>query len=56
LGVKLAVRDGSQDIVAFRTDPDAEKVVCGGIESTGQVFAEGKDRSGRTIRRFALPR
>ncbi len=56
VGVKLAARDGSQEVVAFREDPGAEKVLCGGLESTGRVFAEGKDRSGRTLRRFAHPR
>jgi len=30
-------------------------VSCGGIESAGRVFAQGKDNDGKTIRRFTLP-
>jgi len=53
VGVKLTAQDGSQDVVAFRTDRQASKVACAGLESAAEVFAEGRDRQGRTIRRFA---
>ena len=52
VGVKLVGRDGSWDVVAFRTDRDAAKAACAGIQSDAEVFAEGKDHDGRTIRRF----
>jgi hypothetical protein len=55
VGVKLTARDGSHDVVAFRTDADAKKALCGGLESTGRVFAQGEDRKGRTTRRFTHP-
>jgi hypothetical protein len=55
-GVKLTARDGSHEVVAFRTDANAETVTCGSLESTGQVFAEGKDDKGRVVRSFARPR
>jgi hypothetical protein len=48
--------DGSQHIVAFRTDADAKKVACGGVETTGRVFAQHKDKQGRTLRQFTTPR
>lgn len=50
VGVRLTARDGAADIIAFRTDPQASAVVCGGIESAGRVFAQGKDKDGRVIR------
>jgi hypothetical protein len=50
VGVRLTARDGAEDIVAFRTDPQAPVVVCGGIESADRVFARGKDKDGRLIR------
>ena len=54
LGVRLTAPDGATDLVAFRTDPQAPRVVCGGIESTGRVFAQGADRQGRPTRRLEL--
>jgi hypothetical protein len=53
VGVRLTTPDGSRDIVAFRTDARAETVSCSGIESTGQVFAQGWNKDGQTIRQFA---
>jgi hypothetical protein len=56
VGVELQGADGSQHIVAFRTDADAKKVACGGVETTGRVFAQHKDKQGRTLRQFTTPR
>jgi len=55
VGVRLASHDGAQNIVAFRTSSEPTTVSCGGIESAGRVFAQGKDNDGKTIRRFTLP-
>jgi hypothetical protein len=55
LGVRLTAPDGAVDTVAFRTDPQAALVACGGIESAGRVFAQGKDQQGRTIRSLEVP-
>ena len=56
VGVRLTARDGAEDLVAFRTDQDAKTVACGGVESASQVFAQGKDRNGALVRRFAHPK
>ncbi len=50
VGVRLTARDGSTDIVAFRTDGQAAVVACGGIESAARVFAQGKDKDGHPMR------
>jgi hypothetical protein len=55
VGVRLTAREGAEDLVAFRMDSHAPTVVCGGIESGARVFAQGKDRSGRTLRRLTHP-
>lgn len=55
-GVRLTACDGSQDLVAFRTDQAAKTIACGGIESAGRVFALGRDKSGRVVRQFQGPR
>lgn len=56
VGVKLIASDGAEDVVAFRTDADAPTVSCGGLESAGRVFAEGKDSAGAVTRSFTSPR
>lgn len=53
VGVKLTAPNGSLDLVAFRTDPTAKTVACGGLEISGRVFAEGRASDGTLIRRFA---
>ncbi len=50
MGVRLTACDGATDIVAFRTDEQPAAVACGGIESAGCVFAQGKDKDGHLIR------
>lgn len=55
VGVRLTAPDGSQDLVAFRTDQTAKTVACGGEESTSLVFAQGKDPKGAVVRRFTQP-
>jgi len=56
VGVRLTARDGAQDLVALRTDPQAQTATCAGLKLTGQVSAQGKDKAGRTTRRFTHPR
>jgi hypothetical protein len=56
VGVRLTAADGARDLVAFRTDPQAEVVSCDGIESAGRVFAQGADKEGQVVRRFTHPR
>ena len=53
VGVRLTAPNGQQDVVAFRTDPQANTVSCGGVESTNRVFAQGRDTDGRLLRKFA---
>lgn len=53
VGVRLLAPNGQQDVVAFRTDPQAKTVSCGGVESTSRVFAQGQDANGRLLRNFA---
>jgi hypothetical protein len=55
VGVRLTSSNEAQDVVAFRTSSEPTTVSCDGIESAGRVFAQGKDKDGRTIRRFTLP-
>jgi len=55
VGVRLTSPDGAQDVVGFRVSGEATTVTCGGIESTGRVFARGKDKDGTTCRRFTHP-
>jgi len=55
VGVKLTARDGAEDVVAFRTDREAKAVACGGVESAGRVFAQGKDSKGAVTRCFTYP-
>ncbi len=55
MGVRLTASDGAIDTVVFRTDPDAEQIVCDGLTSTGRVFAVGKDATGRSTRRLEIP-
>ena len=55
VGVRLTASDGSEDVVAFRTDPQAKVVTCGGVEGAGLVFAQGKDKAGQIVRRFTHP-
>jgi len=47
VGVVLTMPDGSREVVAFRTDPRAKQVSCGGLTSDGRVFAEGRDGNGK---------
>jgi len=54
-GVRLTAADGARDLVAFRTDPEAEVVSCGGVESNGQVFAQGTEKDGQVVRRLTHP-
>jgi hypothetical protein len=56
VGVRLTAGDGAQDLVAFRTDPQAPTVACGGIETAGRVFAQGRDSRGGVIRSLTLPK
>ena len=56
VGVRLVGAEGGQDLVAFRTDPQLETVACGGRESAGLVFAEGRAPSGDVVRTFTAPR
>ncbi len=55
VGVKLTAPNGSQDVVAFRVDQQAQVVACGDVEGNGQVFAKGKDKDGQLIRQFTHP-
>ena len=50
VGVRLTASDGAREIIAFRTDQEADVVSCGGIESSGQVFAQGTDEAGQVAR------
>jgi hypothetical protein len=54
VGVRITARDGATDLVAFRTDPQAPAVACGGLESAGRVFAQGNDKDGRPIRNLTF--
>jgi len=54
-GVRLTSPDGAQDVVGFRISGEDTTVTCGGIESSGRVFARGKDKDGKTRRRFTHP-
>jgi len=54
VGVRLAMPDGSEEIVAFRTDADAAEVSCGGLTSRARVFARRRNPSGRTIRDLTI--
>ena len=56
VGVRLVSPDGAQDVVGFRISGEGTTVTCDGIESTGRVFARGKDKDGKTIRSLAYPR
>lgn len=56
VGVRLTASDGAQDLVAFRTDAQAATVACGGVESAGRVFAQGKDKQGRMTRNLVIPK
>jgi hypothetical protein len=56
VGVRLKASDGAEDIIAFRTDPDAAKVAIGGLQLTGRVVAQGKDRAGRVVCGLVHPR
>jgi len=56
VGVRLTASDGARDIVAFRVDQQAQTVTCGDVDSSGQVFARGKDREGQLTRQFTHPR
>ncbi|MGB4729078.1 MAG: DUF4962 domain-containing protein [Thermogutta sp.] len=50
VGVRLKATDESEDLVGFRTDPQATKVRIAKLESEGRVFAEGKDAQGKPRR------
>ena len=56
VGVRLTAPDGGEDVVAFRTDQDSPRVTCGGVESTGRVFGQGKNKDGRSVRALTHPR
>jgi len=56
VGVRLKAPDGAEDLVAFRTDPDAPSATCGGVEIASHVLAQGTDKAGQPARRFAWPR
>ncbi|MCL4193184.1 MAG: hypothetical protein KJZ87_15715, partial [Thermoguttaceae bacterium] len=56
VGVKLIASDGAEDIVAFRTDAGAPTVSCGGLESSAQLFASGKNSAGTVTRSFSRDR
>ena len=55
VGVRLAWPDGAEDLISFRTDPEARLVGAGGMESDGSVFARGTDSQGRTVRSLTQP-
>jgi hypothetical protein len=55
VGVRLTSPNGAQDVVAFRTSSEPTTVSCNGIKSAGRVFAQGRDKHGKTIRRFTFP-
>lgn len=54
LGVRLTWPDGSEDIVAFRTDPASKTVACAGLTSDARVFACGRKADGTGSRRLCL--
>jgi len=56
VGVRLTAPDGAEDTIGFRTDENAPQVTCGGIDITGRVLAQGKDKNGQLVRSLAHPR
>jgi hypothetical protein len=50
LGVRLALPDGAEEVVAFRTDPAAPMVACAGLRSDGRAFARGRSKDGPLAR------
>ncbi len=54
VGVRLTMPGGVEDVVAFRTDARAGRVSCGRLSSDGRVFAEGRDRTGKTTRTLRI--
>jgi hypothetical protein len=52
VGVRLRFPDGAEDVVAFRTDADAEIVSCGGLRSDALAFARGRTKDGAVKRRL----
>ncbi len=52
IGVYLLAADGSDDIVVFRTNPNAGTVSCGGMRSDAQAFALGRTNDGSVKRRL----
>jgi len=56
VGVRLAMPGGAEDVVCFRTDAKAEQVSCGRLTSGARVFAEGRDKSGKTARELRIDR
>jgi len=55
VGVRFTMPEGATDTVAFRTDADAERVTCGGVTRDARVFAEGRDKDGKSVRAFHYP-
>jgi hypothetical protein len=53
-GVRIESKDGSSDLVIFRTDPAAEAVKCAGLETRGRVLAVGKRKDGAETRRLGV--
>jgi hypothetical protein len=55
VGVKLTSSQGLEDIVAFRVQPNAGVISCGGVSSERSVFAQRKDTAGRVTAGFEYP-
>jgi hypothetical protein len=55
IGVRLSSSAGGEHLVAFRTDPEAKTVSCGGLQSASNVFARHRDQHGQVDRRFEFP-
>jgi hypothetical protein len=52
VGVLLTGADGGENLVAFRTDPEAKTVRVADVESSSRVFAQAKAPDGRVTRRL----
>ena len=54
IGARLSFPDGSEELVAFRTDASAKVTECGGFESDGRVLACRRDKNGAVTRHLLL--
>ena len=54
LGVRLTTPDGFEDLVAFRTGPDAKTAESASLRSDARVFARGRAADGAVLRHLLL--